>query len=79
MAATLPFCEALNKGIISGTLVDTKVVLFSRKDSSGRVFGAKPLYASSHVLKSVPYFNDRKLLPPNPSHPQLLTRHAILP
>ena len=63
MAATLPFCEALNKGIISGTFVDTKVILFSRRDSSGRVFGAKPLYASSHVLKSVPYFNDREPLP----------------
>jgi len=55
---TLPFREALNKGIVSGTLVDTKIVLFTRKDSSGRVSGPKALYASSHVLKSVPYFND---------------------
>ncbi|KAF9645603.1 hypothetical protein BDM02DRAFT_3189560 [Thelephora ganbajun] len=58
MAATLPFCEALNEGIVSGTLVDTKIILFSRRDISGSVRGPKALYASSHVLKSVPYFND---------------------
>jgi hypothetical protein len=60
MAATLPFREALNKAIVSGTLVDTKIILFSRKDSSSRVYGPKSLYASSHVLKSIPYFNDRE-------------------
>ena len=57
MAATLPFREALNKGTVSGTLVDTKIILFS---SSGRVYEPRAAYASSHVLKSVPYFNDRK-------------------
>ena len=60
MAATLPFREALNRGIVSGTLVDTKIILFSRRDSSNRVYGPRSLYASSHVLKSVPYFNDRE-------------------
>ena len=60
MAATLPFREALNEGIVSGTFVDTKIILFSRRDSSGRVHEPKALYASSHVLKSVPYFNDRE-------------------
>ncbi|KAF9778321.1 hypothetical protein BJ322DRAFT_1092680 [Thelephora terrestris] len=58
MAATLPLREALNKGIVSGTFVDTKIILFSRRVSSGRVCGSRALYASSHVLKSVPYFND---------------------
>ncbi|KAF9778322.1 hypothetical protein BJ322DRAFT_493551 [Thelephora terrestris] len=58
MVATLPFREALNEGIVSGTLVDTKIILFTRRDTSGRVYGPKALYASSHVLKSVPYFND---------------------
>ena len=60
MAATLPFCQALNKDFASGTLVDTKIILFSRRDSSGRVCEPKALYASSHVLRSVPYFNDRE-------------------
>ena len=60
MAATLPLREALEKGITSGKLADTKIIVFSRKDTSGRVCGPKALYASSHVLKSVPYFNDRK-------------------
>jgi hypothetical protein len=61
MAATVPFREALNKGIISGTFVDTKIILFSRKDSSNRVYGPKMIYASSHVLRSVPYFEAREL------------------
>jgi hypothetical protein len=60
MAATPPFREALNEGIASGSFVDTKIILFSRKNSSGRVYEPKVLYASSHVLKSVPYFNDRE-------------------
>ena len=56
MAATLPFREALNEGIASGRFVDTKIVLFSRRSSSGRVYAPRALYASSRVLKSVPYF-----------------------
>jgi hypothetical protein len=60
MAATLPLREALNKGIASGTLADTKIIVFSRKSSSGGVCGPKALYASSHALKHVPYFNDRE-------------------
>ena len=60
MAATLPLREALNEGIASGTFVDTKIILFSRRDTSGRVFARKTLYANSHVLRSVPYFNDRE-------------------
>ena len=60
MAATLPFREALNEGIASGAFVDTKIILFSRRSSSGRVYAPKALYANSHILKSVPYFNDRE-------------------
>lgn len=69
MAATLSFCEALNGGIASGTLVDTKIILFSRRNSSGRVHGPKALYASSHVLKSVPYFDQREPATPRPDLP----------
>jgi len=57
---TLALREALNDAISSGRFVDTKIVLFSRRDSSGRVCKPKALYANSHVLKSVPYFEDRK-------------------
>ena len=52
--------EALNDAISSGKFVDTKIILFSRRDSSGRICKPKALYANSHVLKSVPYFNDCK-------------------
>ena len=60
MAATTALCEALNQGISSGNLVDTKIILYSRRDSSTRVCRPKVLYASSHVLKTVPYFNNRE-------------------
>ena len=60
MAATLPLREALNKSISSGQLEDTKIILYSRRDSSGTICRPKALYANSHVLKTVPYFNDRK-------------------
>jgi len=62
MPATLSFREALNEGIASGTFVDTKIILFSRKNSTGRVYGPKTLYATSHVLKSITYFNHREPL-----------------
>jgi len=60
MAATTALCEALNEGISSGNLVDTKIILYSRRNSSGRISRPKALYANSHVLKTVPYFNDRE-------------------
>ena len=60
MAATTALREALNEGISSGNLVDTKIILYSYRDSSGRVFRPKAAYANSHVLKTVPYFNDRE-------------------
>ena len=63
---TLPLREALNDAISSGKFVDTKIVLFSQRDSLGRVCKSRALYANSHVLKSVPYFNHREF-PLNPS------------
>jgi len=62
MVVTTALKEALNDAITSGKFIDTKIVLFSRRDSSGRVCKPKALYANSHVLKSVPYFNARKFL-----------------
>ncbi|KAF9642135.1 hypothetical protein BDM02DRAFT_3124819 [Thelephora ganbajun] len=58
MAATTALRNALNQGISSGNLVDTKIILYSHRDSSGRVCCPKALYANSHVLRTVPYFND---------------------
>ena len=57
-ASTTALAEALNDAISSGRFIDTKVVLFSRRDSTGRICKPKTLYANSHVLKSVPYFKD---------------------
>jgi len=62
MAATLPLREALNESTSSGQLEDTKIILYSRRDSSGTICGPRALFTSSHVLKTVPYFNDRKSL-----------------
>ena len=60
MAATTSLREALNQGISSGSLIDTKIVLYSHRDSSGRICRPKALYTASHVLKTVPYFKDRE-------------------
>ena len=59
MAATTALREALNEGISSGNFVDTKIILYSHRDSAGRVCRPKALYTTSHVLKTVPYFEDR--------------------
>ena len=56
----LPLREALNHSISSGRFADTKIVLYSRRDSSGTISRPRALYANSHVLKSVPYFSDRE-------------------
>ena len=69
----LAFHKALNKGITSGTFVDTKFILFSGYDSSlMRVCKPKALYANSHVLKSIPYFDHREPTAHNPSCIQLI-------
>ena len=58
MAATIPLRKALNQGISSGKFIDTKITLYSYRDISSRVRRPKALYSNSHVLKTVPYFND---------------------
>ena len=58
MAATTPLREALNRGISSGNLIDTKIIVYSYRDSTGRVCRPKALYTNSHVLKTVPHFNN---------------------
>ena len=58
MAATTALRKALNQGISSGNLIDTKLIVYSHRDSSGRICRPKALYTNSHVLKTVPYFND---------------------
>ena len=60
MAATTALREALNRGISSGSFADTEIILYSHRDSSGRVCRPKALYANSYVLKTVPYFKDRE-------------------
>ena len=60
MATTVALREALNQGISSGNLVDTKIILYSHRDSSDRVCRPKALYTNSHILKTIPYFNDRE-------------------
>jgi len=72
MMTTLALREALNDAISSGRFVDTKVVLFSRRDSTGRVCKPRALYANSHVLQSVPYFKDCEF-PLCPSTPSRIT------
>ena len=58
MAATTALREALSQGISSGKFFDTKIIVYSHRDPFGRVCRPKALYANSHVLKTVPYFND---------------------
>ena len=60
MAPTPVLREILTQGISSGNFIDTKVILYSHRDPSGRVGRPKALYANSHVLKTVPYFSDRE-------------------
>ena len=51
---------ALSDSVASGVFVDTKFYLFSRRNSSGKVFRPRPLYVNSHILRSVQYFDDRE-------------------
>ena len=60
MTTTTALEEALNDAISSGRFIDTKLVLFSRRDNAGRICKPKALYANSRVLESVPYFKDRE-------------------
>ena len=75
MMTTLSLREALNDAISSGRFVDTKIVLFSRRDNIGKVCKPRALYANSHVLKSVTYFKDREF----PLHSSTMYEITLLP
>ena len=52
--------DALKDSITSGTFIDTKFYVFSRREASGRVSFPRPLYCNSRVLDTVPYFSARE-------------------
>jgi len=57
-----PLQEALRDSITSGTFVDTKFWLFSKRASKpGRVGEPKPLFVNGHVAKRVPRLASRAL------------------
>jgi hypothetical protein len=58
MGITTALKQALHDAVSSGKFIDTQIILFSRRDGSGRICEPRALYANSHVLKSVPYFDD---------------------
>ena len=60
MAAPEVLFDALNESITSGTFIDTKFYVYSRKGASGRVNSPRSLYCNGHVLKTVPYFSTRE-------------------
>jgi len=49
--------DVLNDSITSGTFVDTKFYVFSRREASGRVGSPRALYCNSRILDTVPYFS----------------------
>ena len=53
--------DALNDSITSGTFIDTKFYVFSRRGASGRVGSPRPLYCNAHALDTVSYFSTREL------------------
>ena len=73
MLPTTALREALNASITSGHFADTKVYLFSHRNSAGEVCKPKVLYANSIALKSAPYFNDRGSPPLTGSDFRVLT------
>ena len=62
MTIPFPLQEALRNSITSGTFVDTKFWLFSKRASKpGRVGDPKPLFVNGHVAKRVPRLASRTL------------------
>ena len=51
---------ALKESVTSGTFVDTKFYVFSRREASGRVGSPRALYCNSRVLDTVPYLSTRE-------------------
>lgn len=52
------FQKTIDASISSGLFEDTKIILYSRKDAYGNVYGPKALYANSDLLKTVEYFDE---------------------
>jgi len=62
MTVPFPLQEALRDSITSGTFVDTKFWLFSKRTPKpGRVGDPKPLFVNGHVAKRVPRLASRVL------------------
>ena len=60
MDVPLPVQEALWDSIASGTFIDTKFWVFSKRSSkAGRVGEPKALYVNGHVVRSVPRLGAR--------------------
>lgn len=70
---TRPFLNAVYDSTPSGQFEDTKIILYSRRDADGNVYGPKELYANSDSLKTVEYFHHSK---PYSSFSQC-TKHLI--
>ena len=51
--------DALDDSITSGTFVDTKFYVFSRREASGCIGSPRTLYCNSRVLNTVPHFSSR--------------------
>ena len=66
--------DALNDSVTSGTFVDTKFYVFSRKEASGRVGSPRALYCNSRVLNTVPYFSSCEY----PGHSDITRLIALL-
>jgi hypothetical protein len=58
MNIPIPLQEALRDSITSGTFVDTKFWVFSKR-GAGRVGGPKALFVNGHVAKRVPKLGAR--------------------
>ena len=62
MTIPFPLQEALRNSITSGTFVDTRFWLFSKRASKpGRVGDPKPLFVNGRVAKRVPRLDSRAL------------------
>jgi hypothetical protein len=60
MAIPIPLQEALRDSITSGTFIDTKFWVFSKRTSKpGRVVKPKALFVSGHVVRRVPRLASR--------------------
>lgn len=66
MDVPLPVQEALWDSITSGTFIDTKFWVFSKRSSkAGRVGEPRALYVNEHVVRSVPRLGARTIVSSN--------------